>query len=73
VSLLGAEPDHADVVVHEISDDVVLFISRQTASSLAVLLHVVDDHPDATLSPHLKPLMRALDKQLIGYKGKRAV
>lgn len=67
------DPDRADVVVEETSNDVVLFVSRDMASSLAFLLHVVDDHPGATLSPRLKPLMRALDEHLIGYKEKWAV
>lgn len=60
-------PDHVDVVVHEVSGDLVYFMSRTTSSALAVLLHVVDDDPKATLSPHLRPLMRTLDRKLIGY------
>lgn len=64
------DSDHVDLVRHGRTGDVVLFISPETAAALAVLLHIVEDNPSATLSPRLKPLMAILDRKLVGYRGR---
>lgn len=61
------DPDHVDIVVHELSGDIVVFLSPEVTAALAVLLHVVEDHPTHKLSPRLLPLMRVLDRKLVGY------
>lgn len=61
------DADRVDLVRHGKSGDIILFVGPETAAALAVLLHVVEDSPGATLSPRLRPLMRVLDRKLIGY------
>lgn len=65
------DSNRVDMIRNGPGGDVVIFVSRATAHALAVLLHQVDDHPSAHLSPMLLPLMQMLDRKLIGYKGKK--
>ena len=62
---MGRDPDHVDMVRHE-SGDIVVFLSPAAAGALAVLLHVAEDTPGNHLSPRLVPLMRVLDRKLVG-------
>lgn len=53
------------------TDDMILFLRPEIVSALAVLLHLVDDDPDARLSMWLHPLMRVLDRKLVFEAGRR--
>lgn len=59
--------DHVEIVVDPESGGVGIFVSPEIASSVAVLLHLVDERANSILSPRLVPLMRGLDRVLVGY------